>query len=242
MVRLYLSGASLLLPQAEIPHLDGVALEGLLQQFDQCNDPVVALRLARVLSRTPDDRVANALMRKLVNGFAGQQLTSDQKHAVAGIAGSLGWLAGRFDSVYVFLKEHGTKPTFWRSHRKWSVPNVADYSIDKLLAGRSWLSLGASGRPEANAYLLEFLSGRRSLEDSNLAAAVAEAAFHFHLSKAESRGAPNTGGVEDYMDRLHAWINQTEEGQRWWTWYRAQVGVDQPPGSSPGSEGAELKK
>lgn len=160
-VKQYLAGSNIRLLPTEIPTLDKATLEHLLPRFEACDEPRTALRLARVLSRTADERVVSAFKHKLTNGFAGRQLTDEEVFDVASIAGSMGWLASQLDSAYAFIKE-GTTLGFWSTNRQWTALED-DASAVRTLVSRCWGSLGASRHPGTYEYLLEFREGRRSL-------------------------------------------------------------------------------
>lgn len=230
-IKQYLAGSNILLLPTEIPTLDKATLEHLLPRFEACDEPRTALRLARVLSRTADERVVSAFKHKLTNGFAGRQLTDEEVFDVASIAGSMYWLAGQLDSACAFIKE-GTTLAFWSTNRQWTALEIKDDdSVPYIFASRCWICLGESQRPGTYEYLLEFREGRRTLERPGLAGAVVDAAFRY--CEIEKVWAQGPSMFMRLMDIFHDWLYRTEEGQKWDAWYHAIRGLDTPSNPPP---------
>lgn len=230
-VKQYLAGSNILLLPTEIPTLDKATLEHLLPRFEACDEPRTASRLAHVLSRTVDERVVSAFKHKLTNGFAGRQLTNEEVFDVAGIAGSMYWLAGQLDSAYAFIKQ-GTTLAFWRTNRQWTALELKDGdSVPHIFASRCWICLGESQRPGTYEYLLEFREGRRTLENPGLAGSVVDAAFRY--CENEKIWAQGPSVFMRLMDIFDDWLYRTEEGQKWDAWFLAVLGLNTPSTPPP---------
>lgn len=212
----YLKKGRPLLRVEAIPRVGEPLLSELLARLESTPDPGLASRLSLVLASTPEQRVVEAIIRKLTNGFTGQDLPVNQIFEVSSLASRLGWLARENDSALAFLKQ-GTTLSFWGKHRRWRVPPTNEELANRAMAGGCWSGLGSSGRPEALEFLLEHRDGKRSLESTALVGEVVDAAFWWYEAQV---GFPGHGSLRKTWDRFTTWLEQTEEGRKWKKWSR----------------------
>lgn len=199
--------------------------QAMLQKFQAARGPELHYALARRLATNSNERIVSAFCQVLTNTYNGAQLTRSQADKLSAVAGMMGPLARKYDSGLEFLTV-AIEPEYWRSWCKWKSA-YTEQEQTRMLVSMCLISLGSSGRPEAQAILDEYRNGKRDAKSMSLAGSVVDAAFA--LARAKERDPLSTTSQrhqngEELVTRFQRWIT-TPEGQAWWSWSQSEGGL-----------------
>ena len=204
----------------------------LLKAYQATTNLADRYSLTWALSQIGGDATVATFEHALTDEFARQTLRRgmtardfDESDYMHGLVYALGFLAVRNDKAFTLLQK-GVDPWFWHKNVRWQ----SDYGADNygILAGRSIVGIGISGRAEASV-LLEKLKDTRLTNDTDpgpyrrtLWDGLMDAAFYNWLIHAEGREAferhfSSDSDVFDHDGRFRKW-QASEDGKKWGAW------------------------